>query len=201
MAKDEFIGIRVSKEFKDRLKKSASNKGVSIAQYIESSLYGDLEVPKRIVESMIVTSKENNPKYWKQAEKSAFLRNLEWQLPMMVSDYISPQGNPRQNSVQMAYYITDMYKTILNNIEYEEDINKQIISSFAIESGKHLANDIGKLKVKNKEDQEIIIKQIKEVLDTFIFNFTAMGFAKNSYEIIKKELDKTEKQILNQISK
>jgi hypothetical protein len=69
MTKDEFIGVRVSKEVKDKLRKEAEKEGMSISRYFESCIKGNFQEPELIVESLIADAKEQNPDYW-QLRKS-----------------------------------------------------------------------------------------------------------------------------------
>lgn len=201
MAKDEFIGIRVSKELKDRLKKEAKEKGLTLARYLETYVKGDFLESKYITESLISDSKEKRPEYWDEARKSGLIKDLEWYIPVLVSDFVSPKGHVSGLPLHMSYLIGDLYKAVVNNMDSVDEFHKGDVSLYALRVGRMLADNLNKLKSQEREFQKKIIREIKAIAETFIFYLASMAFEKDSFFKLKKELDRIEKSLIDEIDK
>ena len=68
-------------------------------------------------------------------------------------------------------------------------------------AGKALAENLNKLKSKDKEEQKQNRLELKSIIETFAFYFTSKAFEKDSFVRIKAELDKTEETLLHDIEK
>src|SRR5208283_5227774 len=90
MAKDEFIGIRVSKEFKKFLQGEAKRKGMSLAEYIEFHTDDNFKLTKKHFENLLERAKEDLPTFWSEAEKYQITKAFEEIIPGMVSDFLNP---------------------------------------------------------------------------------------------------------------
>lgn len=196
--KDDFIGIRISKELKQKFQKEAKKQGLTLSEYFESCVKGQFLESKYAVQSMIAEAKEKRPEYWEKTQKTPLTRDLEHLIPILVSDFvIPPSANPDGMPVHISYLIGHLVKSVLNNIDTVK--YKGEVCSNAVRIGKYIADNVGRLKAGDRTEQERIIKDLKEVIETFVFNFTSMAFAKDSFLTIKAELEKTEKILLEGI--
>jgi hypothetical protein len=200
--KDDFIGIRISKELKQEFQKEAKKQGVTLSEYFESCVKGQFWESKFAVQSMIAEAQEKNPEFWKKAKKMGLVRELEHQIPMFVSDFVMPQSKqPDAIPLHMGYLIWDLVRALVNNIDGVPDFYKGATSSQILEIGKSIADNVSKLKSKEKEEQKKIIEDLKEIIETFVFGFTSMAFAKDSFLKINAELEKTKTILLNELKK
>jgi hypothetical protein len=197
--KDDFIGIRISKELKERFQKEAKKQGLTLSEYFESCVKGQFLESKYAVQSMIAEAQEKNPEFWKKAKKAALVRDLEHLIPILVSDFVMPQGDPNGIPLHMTYLIQDLVISVLNSVDSVTNLYRGATCSYALGIGKSIADNVSKLKSKDKEEQKRIIEELKEVIETFVFGFTSMAFAKDSFLTIKAELEKTEKILLEDI--
>ena len=106
MAKEEFIGIRVSKEFKKFIQGEAKRKGMSLSEYIESHTDDNFKLTKKHFESLLERAKEDLPTFWSEAEKYRITKEFEEIIPGMVSDFLNPMNrtNPALHPAFMLMY-------------------------------------------------------------------------------------------------
>jgi hypothetical protein len=200
--KDALIGIRISKSLKERFQREARKQGLSLSEYFTSFIEGQFWESKYAVESMITEAQEKDPKYWEKARKAALIRELEYQLPMVVSDFVSPSAtDPNGLPLHMTYLIEDLVRAVFNNIDTVSPDYRGAVSGYALEMGKLIADNMGKFKAEDNEGQKRIIKDLRELIESFAFNFTSMAFAKESFQKIQSELEKTERILLQNIKK
>lgn len=202
MAKDEFIGIRVTKEFKKFIQREAKRKGMSLSEYIEGFHPDDnFKLTRKHFEDLLERAKEDLPTFWIEAEKYQVTKEFEKIIPLMVSDFLNPinRTNPTLHPAFMLMYIPMLVKNTLAHIDSIEDEHKRNAMDNYLSASKVIAENLNKLKVKDKEEQKYIISQMRDMIETFAFSFTSMAFAKDSFVAIKKELDKTEKILLHEI--
>lgn len=202
MPKDEFIGVRVSKEVKEKLRKEAKKEGMSISRYFESCIKGSFQEPVLIVESLIADAKEQDPGYWKEARKSPIVRQFEEFLPILISDFVSPeQKDPKHLPYHMNAITTTLQGAIINNID---SISKpfHIAACFRIlETCRITAENLNKFKGSIPDDQELLVKEIRGIAEKFAYFLASSAFNKPAFEKVKKELDALEKELLAEIKK
>ena len=200
--KDDFIGIRISKDLKERFQKEAKKQGLTLSEYFESCVRGQFGESKYAVQSMIEEAHEKKPDYWEKARKAALIREIEYLLPIFVSDFVMPQGaDPHGVVLLMIHSIKDFMRAVVNNIDTVSPMYQGAVSQDALEMGRMVADNIGKFKAEDSDDQKTLIKNLKELIESFVFNFTSMAFAKESFLKIQSELEKTEKILLQNIKK
>ena len=90
MAKEEFIGIRVSKEFKKFLQREAKRKGMSLSEYIEFHTDDNFKLTQKHSQDLLERAKEDLPSFWSEAEKSQVTKEFEKMIPLMISDFLNP---------------------------------------------------------------------------------------------------------------
>jgi predicted HicB family RNase H-like nuclease len=202
MAKDEFIGIRVSKEFKRLLQREAKRKGMSLSEYLETTSTDKFEDTKKHIQELIARAKEDRPAFWQEAEKSQILREYETLMPNILSDLLNPLGHdPHHHALLMMNFIPLATRSCVVNLDSVHDDYKGQAASKLIMTSKIVAENLNKLHGKDKEEQINIIKEIKQLIESFAFSFTSLAFAKDSFVKIKEELDKTEKVLLEDVQK
>ncbi len=68
--KEEFVGIRISKELKTFLEKKAKKNGISLSRLIDESLLDSFKEDKEFILNNINKRKQERPVYWKELDKS-----------------------------------------------------------------------------------------------------------------------------------
>lgn len=200
MAKDEFIGIRVSKEFKKFLQRESKRKGMSLSEYIESHSEDNFRNTKKHIQNLVERAKEERPDFWEEAEKCKITTEFEQFVPEIVSDILHPlNNNPKVHPVLLLGSIPHILQRTIVSLDSVDDEYKMMAVGHFLSTGEKLAENLNKLKSNNKEEQAHIISEIKKIIETFVFYFTSMAFAKDSFVAIKRELDKTEKILLQGI--
>jgi hypothetical protein len=197
MAKEEFIGIRVSREFKKFIQGEAKRKGMSLSEYIESHTDDNFKLTRKHTEDLLERAKEDLPAFWSEAEKSQVTKEFEKMIPLMISDFLNPMNctNPALHPAFMLMYIPLLVKNTIVHIDSIEDEHKWQAMNEYLSAGKIIAENLNKLKVKDKEEQKSIISTIKDMIETFAFSFTSIAFEKDSFLKIKEQLDKVEKTL------
>lgn len=202
MTKDQFIGIRISKESKKLLQQEAKRKGMSLSEYLETTSTDKFEDTKKHIQDLIARAKADRPEFWEEAEKSQILREYESLMPNIVSDLLNPLGHdPHHHAVLMMNFIPLAMRNCVVNLDTVHSDWKRQASSKLIDASKLLAENLNKLQGKDKEEQIEVIKEIKQLIESFAFSFTSLAFAKDSFLKIKGELDKTEKSLLGDLEK
>ena len=201
MAKDEFIGIRVGKEFKKFLQREAKRKGLSLSEYIESRTDDNFKLTSKYFHDLLERAKEDLPTFWSEAEKYQITKVFEGLIPDMSTDFLNPinRTKPDFHPVFMLMYIDMLVKNTVVHIDSIEEEHKRYAMDHYLTAGKAIAENLNKMKVKDKEEQKYLISKMKDMIETFAFSFTSMAFAKDSFVTIKKELDKTEKILLDEV--
>ncbi|MEW6739795.1 MAG: hypothetical protein ACOYU2_04305 [Nitrospirota bacterium] len=203
MAKDEFIGIRVSKEFKKLVQGEAKRKGVSLSEYIEKHSDYSFKLTKQHIKTLLERTKEDLPTFWSEADKYRITKEFEDFILMVTTDFLMPinTGKPSLHPVHMLTFIPMILKNTIVNIDAVDDEYKLMAARKFLNAGQILAENLNKLKTKDSEQQKHIISEMKNIIETFVFYFTSMAFEKDAFVKIKAELDKTEKTLIKDIDK
>lgn len=197
MAKDEFIGMRVSKEFKKFIQGEAQRKGLSLSEYIESHTDDNFKLTRKHLQDLLERAKEDLPTFWSEAEKYQITKVFERFIPDMATDFLNPinRANPTFHPAFMLMYVSMLVKDTIAYIDSIEDDHKRHAMVNYLSAGKSIAENLNKFKVKDKEEQKFLISEMKDMIETFAFSFTSMAFEKDSFLKIKQELDKVEKTL------
>ncbi len=203
MAKDEFIGIRVSKEFKKLLQKGAKSKGMSLSEYIEKHADDSFKLTKQHIQTLLERTKGDLSTFWTEAEKCRITKEFENFILMAVTDFLIPvnRANPSLHPVHMLTFIPMILRNTIVNMDSVDDEYKIMAARRFLDAGQILAENLNKLRAKDPEDQKDIISEMKNIIETFAFYFTSMAFEKDAFVKIKAELDKTEKILLKDVGK
>jgi hypothetical protein len=200
MAKDEFIGIRASKEFKTYLQKQAKKKGMSLSQYLEYSFEEKFIATKDHVQFWIDEAKEKNPEFWGKADQSQITKEFEKDIPILVTDFINPSaGSPYQLPYHMLSILSYLLSSSINNIDSMQKDYHGRTSLLFLSMARTIGANLNKLKSDDIEEKKEIISEMKNLIEMFGFYFTSLAFNKDSFVMIKEGLDKTEKMLLNEI--
>ena len=201
MAKDEFIGIRVSKEFKKFIQGEAKRKGLSLSEYIESHTDDNFKLTSKHLKELLERAKEDLPTFWKEADKYSVTNVFERIIPDMATDFLNPinRTKPDFHPVFILMYMKMLVKDTIVYIDSLEEEHKRYAMDHYLSAGKVIAENLNKFKVRDKEEQKYLISEMRDMIETFAFSFTSMAFAKDSFVTIKKELDKTEKILLDDV--
>lgn len=200
MAKDEFIGIRVSREFKKFLQRESKKKGMSLSEYIEYHSKDEFMNTKKHIQNLIERAKEDRPEFWEEAEKVQFTKDFENTMPIIMTDLLHPlNNNPYYHPILVLNSLVFLFNSTLHHFDTIHEDYRRSAAMKIFQMGELFAKNINKIKSKNKDEQAEIISELKGILESFAFNFTSMAFAKDSFLKIKDELDKTEKMLLKDI--
>jgi hypothetical protein len=200
MAKDEFIGIRVSKEFKKFLQRESKRKGMSLSEYIEYYAKDEFLNIKKHIQNLIERAKEDRPEFWEEAEKVQFTKDFENTIPIIMTDLLHPlNNNPYYHPILVLNSLTLLFSSTIMHFDTLHENYRRPAYQKILYMGEILAKNLNKIQSKNKEEQEEIISELKGLIESFVFSFTSMAFAKDSFVKIKEELDKTEKVLLKDI--
>lgn len=199
MAKEDFIGIRVSKEFKEHLQREAKRKRVSLATYIQEHFEDNFRDVRSVNNLLIENAKDERPEYWKQGENNPLLGILEKFAETYPADFLNPMGIGKTD---IDFHIVFMLGLIAHAtreaVSYfdsiKEDRKKDAAGKFFY-MAEAIAENLNKFKSKDKDTQLFIISEIRNLIELLSFHFTSQAFAKDSFLTIKTELDKTEKAL------
>ena len=194
MAKDEFIGLRVTKEFKKFIQREAKRKGVSLSEYIEEHTDDNFKLTRKHFETLLERAKEDLPSFWIEAEKYQITKEFEKFIPLLVSDFLNPvnRTRPRFHPAAMLLSIPQIMKNTIVHLDTIDDEYKSQAVGHFLSAAQIIAENLNKLKTPDDEREKNIVSDLKNVIETFAFYFTSMAFEKDSFVKIKAELDKVE---------
>ena len=200
--KDEFVGIRISKEFKFFLEKRAKKKGMSLSRLIDESLIDSFKEDKEFIQNIFSKRKQERPVFWKELDKSPIIREFEDFIAILYTEFLNPL-NKTQTDLQpvlLLNWISHILSATIKHYdsiseEYEDQAAGKFIESF----GRDLIEGLAYIKSKDKETQGKIIDMKMDLAEKACYHFTALAFAKDSYIKIKTELEKVRKELLNEL--
>src|SRR3990172_3578380 len=159
MAKDEFIGIRVSKEFKKFIQRESKRKGMSLSEYIESHSEDNFKNTKKHIQNLVERAKEERPDFWKEAEKSKITKEFEQFIPEIVSDILHPlNNNPKVHPVLLLGSIPHILQRTIINLDSIDDGN--ILIKTRIE---RIDPNTGKVQYKCRECKQWLISPFYKI--------------------------------------
>ncbi|MBI2470143.1 MAG: hypothetical protein HYV59_02710 [Planctomycetes bacterium] len=199
--KEDIIIMRVGKEYKAFLQKKAKEKGVSLSKLIDERLYDTFKSDKEQILDLINKKKQERPVYWKTLEESPIVREFENYIACIYTDFVNPisKNTTYQPVVLLGSMLQILNVTIKNFDSIPEEWRRTAAGSFIELLGKTLVEGLTYIKSNDKETQEDIINMKKDLAERTIYHFTALAFAKDSYNIIKAELEKVRSELIKEL--
>jgi tRNA/tmRNA/rRNA uracil-C5-methylase (TrmA/RlmC/RlmD family) len=201
MAKNVYIGARVTKEFKKFLQGECKRKGVSLSKYIAMHSDDNFKLSKEHIKTLMERTKEDLPTFWSEAEKSQITKEFERFLLEATTDFINPthRTDPYRHPAFILYQLGKVIGNTIVHIDSIIDEHKMQAVNNYLDVANSIAQNLNKLKSNDKEEQKVIITTLKNIIETYAFNFASMAFKKDSFVKIKAELDKIEKTLLDEV--
>lgn len=199
--KEEFIGIRVSKELRASLEKGAKKKGVSLSKFIEEGLHDTYISDKERILSLISKRKQERPEYWKELDKSPIVREFEDYIGTLFTEFLNPMSkDPKHQPVILLTWIEHLLQSTIKHFDsvpeqYKVEAARRFISSL----GETLIEGLTHIKSKNKKTQLELIELEKDFVEKACFHFTSLTLAKDSYEKMKAELEKVYAELMMEL--
>ena len=196
--KEEFVGIRISKEFKNFLVKKAKKSGISLSRLIDESLLDNFKEDKEFILNNINKRKQERPVYWKELDKSPIIREFENFIAILYTEFLNPiskTGTDYQPVILIGWIHHILNATIKHCDSIPEEHKRQVASHFIESLGKTLIEGLTYIKSNDKETQGEIIDMKMDLAEKACYHFTALAFAKDSYTNIKTELEKVRKEL------
>jgi len=200
--KDEFVGIRISKELRTFLEKKAKAKGISLSKLIDENLLDSFKEDKEFILSAISNRKQERPVFWKELDKSPIIREFEEKIACLYTEFLNPRNNSIidfQPVILLNWISFILNDTIKHFDSISEEIKRDAASSFIVSIGKALIDGLAYIKSNDKETQGHIIDMKKELAEKACYHFTALAFAKDSYIKIKTELEKVHNELKKEL--
>ncbi|MDE2216701.1 MAG: hypothetical protein KGJ87_06025 [Planctomycetota bacterium] len=200
MAKEEFISLRVSKELRDFLEAKAKKRGVKLSKLIEDELSDTYKTDNAQILNIISKRKQERPEYWNKFEKSPIAKKFEAFISMLFTEFVNPISNdPEHQPVVLLGSIQNILMETINHFDSIPEEHKRLAADYFIKIGENLIDGLTHIRSKNKETQEYIINLKKELVEKASFHFTALAFAKESYNKIKAELEKVRDELIEEL--
>jgi len=200
--KEEFVGIRISKELKASLEKKAKKSGISLSRLIDESLIDSFKEDKEFILNNINKRKQERPVYWKELDKSPIIREFEDFIASLYTEFLNPLNKVKTDyqPVMLISWIEHILSTTIKHYDsISEEYKNPAAGNFIELLGKALIEGLAYIKSNNKETQGEIIDMKMDLAEKACYHFTALAFAKDSYMKIKTELEKVRKELLKEI--
>lgn len=195
--KEEFIGIRVTKELRASLEKKAKEKGMSLSRFIQEGLDDTYHSDKERILGLINKKKQERPEYWKELDKSPITREFEDFIGTMFTEFVNPVSrDPKHQPVILIYWIEHLLNSVIKHFDSVPEAHKVEAAHFFIDSiGGTLIEGLKHIKSKNNKTQSKLIDLESNFVEKVCFHFTSRALAKESYEAMKKEIEKVHTDI------
>ena len=200
--KEEFVGIRISKEFRAFLEKKAKDKGISLSRLIDESLLDSFKEDKEFILNTINKRKQERPVFWKELEKSPIIREFENYIASLYTEFLNPLNKVKtdyQPVILLGWIDHILSATIKHFDSIPEEYKRTAASDFIESLGNALTEGIAYIKSNDKETQGHIIDMKKDMAEKACYHFTALAFAKDSYIKIKTELEKVRNELIKEL--
>lgn len=199
--KEEFVGIRISKELRSFLEKKAKEKGISLSKLIDENLIDSFKEDKEFILNNIKKRKQELPVLWNELDKSPIIRNFEEFIAALYTEFLNPlnRNKPDLQPVLLLGWIYQILKETIKNFDSISEEFKERAAQQYTSIGEALIDGLVFIKSKDKETQEYIIDMKKTLVEKACYNFTALAFAKDSYNKIKTELEKIRSELLREL--
>lgn len=200
--KEEFVGIRISKEFRTFLEKKAKEKGISLSKLIDERLIDSFKEDKEFILNTINKRKQERPIFWKELDKSPIIREFENYIASLYTDFLNPLNKVKADyqPVILIGWISHILNATIKHFDSIPEEHKRMAAGEFIELlGKALIEGLAYIKSNDKETQGYIIDMKKNLAEKACYHFTALAFAKDSYIKIKTELEKVCDELLKEL--
>lgn len=201
--KEDLIGLRISKEFKEFLKEKADKLGISLSELIENDLYDTYKSDGEIIKELIQRRKRERPAYWEELDKSPISREFEEHIAALFTEFVNPiaKRDYKYQPVVLIGMIDHLLSETIKHFNSIPEEHKKMAAYSFLKIGKTLTDSLQLLKAKDKETEREIIETKKEIAEKLIYHLSALAFAKDSYKKIKDELDKIQAELINGLGK
>ncbi|GAX62377.1 post-segregation antitoxin CcdA [Candidatus Scalindua japonica] len=198
--KEDIIVMRIGKEHKAFLQKKAKEMGVSLSKLIEESLHDTFKSDKEQILDFINKRKEERPTYWKTLDESPIARGFENYIVSLFTEFVNPiSRNPWSQPVVLLGWIKQLLEVTIKYFDSIPEENKKMAADYIIMAGKTLIDGFTYVESEDKETQEHIIDMKKELAEKASYHFTALAFEKESYNTIKRELEKVREKLVKEL--
>lgn len=200
LKKEDTIVMRIGKEHKTFLQKKAKEMGVSLSKLIEESLHDTFKSDKEQILDLINKRKQERPTYWKTLDKSPIAREFENYIASLFTEFVNPiSRDPWSQPVVLIGWISDLLQAATKHFDSITEENKRLAADYIIGTGNTLIDGLAYVKSKDKETQERIIEMKRELAEKASYHFTALAFEKESFNTIKRELEKVRNELLKEL--
>lgn len=200
--KEEFIGIRISKELRTFLDKKAKEKGISLSKLIDEHLIDSFKEDKEFILDSINKRKQERPVFWKELDKSPIIREFEDYIASLYTEFLNPINKAKTDyqPVILLGWINHILCSTIKHFDSIPEEHKKIAAGNFIELlGKALIEGLAYIKSNDKETQGHIIDMKKDLAEKACYHFTALAFAKDPYIKIKTELEKVRNELIKEL--
>lgn len=200
--KEEFVGIRISKELRTFLEKKAKEKGISLSKLIDEHLIDSFKEDKEFILSTINKRKQEKPVFWKELDKSPIIREFEDYIASLYSEFLNPLNKSATDyhPVVLLGLIDDILSATIKHFDsIPEEYKRSAAGDFIELFGKSLIDGLAYIKSNDKETQGHIIDMKRDLAEKACYHFTALAFAKDSYIKIKTELEKVRDELIKEL--
>lgn len=200
--KEEFIGIRIDKEFKSILQKKAKKKGISLSELLTLHL-GDLyQSDKEQIQSLIKMKKEERPLFWEEYDQSTIATVMQEQIVKLYVDYFNPTStNTEFQPYASITVIASFMRSIMKHFESVPDECKCAALCSIMCIGEAFIDCLAYIKSKDPEMQKSIIDGKAKIFEQIAYHFTAMALDKNSYMEFKRKIEEIQSALIYELKK
>lgn len=198
--KEDIIIMRIGKEQKAFLQKKAKKMGVSLSRLIEESLHDTFKSDKEQILDLINKRKQERSTYWKTLDESPITRGFENYIASLFTEFVNPiSRDPWYQPVVLMGWIDNLLRTTTKHFDSITEENKKLAADYIIAAGKTLIDGLAYVESKDKETQEYILDLKREFAEKASYHFTALAFQKESYNTIKRELEKVRDKLVKEL--
>ncbi|NUN22911.1 MAG: hypothetical protein HUU09_05520 [Candidatus Jettenia caeni] len=199
--KEEFVGIRISKELRAFLEKRAKEKGISLSKLIDEHLIDSFKEDKEFIVSTINKRKQERPVFWKELDKSPIVRAFQDFIAVLYTEFLNPlnKTKPDLQPVVLLGWIHQILKETIKHFDSISEEHRRFAADTLISVGEVLIDGLVFIKSGDKETQEHIIDMKKNLAEKACYYFTALTFAKDSYNKVNAELEKVRNELIKEL--
>lgn len=198
--KEDFIGLRISRELKASLEKKAKEKGVSLSKLIEEGLNDTYKSDKEQVSALIAQKELEKLVFWKEFYKSPIAREFKEFIPALFTEFVNPMTkDPTYHPVVLLVWINHILNETIKHFDSIPEEHRGTAAHRFIKIGETLINGLSNIKSDSEETQEQIIKLKKSFAEGACYHLTALALAKDSYNNIRAELEKVSGELLREL--
>jgi hypothetical protein len=198
--KEDIIIMRIGKEHKAFLQKKAKERGVSLSKLVEESLHDTFKRDKEQILGLINKRKQERPTYWKILDESPVARGFENYIASLFTEFVNPiSRNPWSQPVVLLAWIDHLLQATIKHFDSISEENKKLAADYIIMAGNTFIDGLAYVESEDKETQEYILDLKREFAEKASYHLTALAFEKESYNTIKRELDKVHDELIKEL--